>query len=120
MAYVDANVGGAIRIRDLAEVAGLSLSYFHRQFRARFGISPRAYILLRRIRTAQRLLVQTGDSLSQISLACGMSDQPHFARTFRRFVGATPRHWRLAQTRVGAGVPSSVQTHPTVQGPEDV
>jgi AraC-like DNA-binding protein len=33
-------------------------------------------------------------------LTCGMSDQSHFTRSFRRIVGETPSSWR--QTRHGA------------------
>jgi AraC-like DNA-binding protein len=45
-------------------------------------------------------MLATGASLSQIALSCGMSDQSHFTRSFRRIVGETPASWR--QTRHGA------------------
>jgi AraC-like DNA-binding protein len=32
--------------------------------------------------------------LSEIALSCGMSDQSHFTRAFRRIVGETPHSWR--------------------------
>jgi AraC-like DNA-binding protein len=42
-------------------------------------------------------MITTGASLSEIALSCGMSDQSHFTRSFRRIVGETPSSWR--QTR---------------------
>jgi AraC-like DNA-binding protein len=45
-------------------------------------------------------MLTTGASLSEIALSCGMSDQSHFTRSFRRIVGETPSSWR--QTRHGA------------------
>jgi AraC-like DNA-binding protein len=42
-------------------------------------------------------MLTTGASLSEIALSCGMSDQSHFTRSFRRIVGETPSSWR--QTR---------------------
>jgi hypothetical protein len=32
--------------------------------------------------------------LSQVALDCGMCDQPHLSRAFRRIVGTTPAAWR--------------------------
>ena len=59
----------------------------------------RIWIRHRRIELAQGLMLTTGASLSEIALSCGMSDQSHFTRSFRRIVGETPSSWR--QTRDG-------------------
>jgi AraC-like DNA-binding protein len=45
-------------------------------------------------------MLTTRASLSEIALRCGMSDQSHFTRSFRRIVGESPSSWRL--TRHGA------------------
>jgi AraC-like DNA-binding protein len=45
-------------------------------------------------------MLTTGASLSEIALSCGMSDQSHFTRSFRRIVGEAPSAWR--QARYGA------------------
>jgi AraC-like DNA-binding protein len=60
----------------------------------------RIWIRQRRIEFAQGLMLTTGASLSEIALSCGMSDQSHFTRSFRRIVGETPSSWR--ETRHGA------------------
>lgn len=86
-----------IRVHELARLAGLSLSHFCRAFKSTFGASPRAYVLRRRIELAQGLMVTTCESLSSIALRCGMCDQAHFTRSFRRIVGETPRSWRRAR-----------------------
>jgi len=44
-------------------------------------------------------MLTTGASLGEIALSCGMSDQSHFTRSFRRIVGESPSSWR--QTRHG-------------------
>jgi AraC family transcriptional regulator len=43
---------------------------------------------------AQRLMLTTQEPLSQIALACGMADQAHLSKLFRRGVGETPGAWR--------------------------
>jgi AraC family transcriptional regulator len=48
----------------------------------------------RRIRRAQELMLTSRLPLSQVALDCGMCDQAHLCRTFRRFVGINPNAWR--------------------------
>jgi len=99
-AYVDANLSGKIVIRDLAASLDMSVGHFCRAFKRTFGLPARIWIRQRRIELAQGLMLTTGASLSEIALTCGMSDQSHFTRSFRRIVGETPSSWR--QTRHGA------------------
>ena len=95
--YIDSNLSGALFVGALARLAGVSSSGFHRAFRLRFGITPHAYVILKRIELAKNLMLTTHDALSQIALACGMTDQSHFTRTFRRITGQSPRQWRTSR-----------------------
>jgi AraC family transcriptional regulator len=98
-AHIDTNIGGKIAIKDLAASLGLSVGHFCRVFKRTFGMSARIWIRGRRIELAQGLMLTTDASLSQIALSCGMSDQSHFTRSFRRIVGESPSAWR--RTRHG-------------------
>jgi AraC family transcriptional regulator len=99
-AHVDANLAGKIVIKDLAASLQISVGHFCRAFKCTFGVPARTWIRRRRIEVAQGLMLTTGASLSEIALSCGMSDQSHFTRSFRRIVGEPPSSWR--QTRHGA------------------
>jgi transcriptional regulator GlxA family with amidase domain len=79
---------------DLAAQVQLSNAHFFRAFKASFGTTPAAYIMRQRIRLAQSLMVSTSYPLSQVALECGMCDQSHLCRAFRRVVGNTPSQWR--------------------------
>jgi AraC family transcriptional regulator len=96
-AHVDENLGFSITIDHLASIAGLSSSYFCRAFKDSFGDPPHAYIMRRRVERAQTLMLQTREPLSQIALACGLSDQAHLCNLFRRLVGQSPSHWRRSR-----------------------
>jgi AraC family transcriptional regulator len=96
-AHVDANLAGKIVIKDLAASLDLSVGHFCRAFKHTFGMPARIWIRHRRIELAQGLMLTTGASLSEIALSCGMSDQSHFTRSFRRIVGETPSSWRQAR-----------------------
>jgi AraC family transcriptional regulator len=92
--YIEEKLDSTIRAGDLAGLVRLSTSYFFRAFRNTFGETPVAYIMKRRMLRAQELMLKSRVSLSQVALECGMCDQAHFSRTFRRIVGTTPTVWR--------------------------
>jgi AraC family transcriptional regulator len=96
-AHVEANLCRRIHIRELARLLDLSASHFCRAFKCTFGVSPRDYVLRRRIEVAQGLMLTTSESLSSIAFRCGMCDQAHFTRSFHRIVGETPYAWRRAR-----------------------
>jgi AraC family transcriptional regulator len=93
-AYIADNLGSTIRVSDLARIARLSVGHFFRAFRESFGEPPLAHVARRRSQRAQSLMLSSQASLSQIGLDCGMHDQSHFTRVFRRFVGINPGVWR--------------------------
>lgn len=97
IAHIEANLDVPIRSSELAELARLSPCHFSRVFRSSFGCSPIAYVMRRRMEHAQGLMLSTDAPLSQIALDCGLADQAHFSRLFRRFSGETPRAWRRAR-----------------------
>ena len=98
-AHIEENLAETLRNAHLARLIFLSTSQFSRAFSASVGISPAQYILRRRIEFACRLMISTKMSLCQIAIACGLCDQAHFCRTFRRFFSETPRGWRRANAR---------------------
>ena len=92
--YIESNIHSRLRVPDLARFVQLSNSHFSRTFRESFGDTPFAYITRQRIRRAQLTMLSSADTLSQIALDCGMCDQAHFTRVFRRVVGISPSLWR--------------------------
>src|SRR5690606_18166337 len=95
--YIGTNLDKPIKSRDLAALLSLTPCHFSRAFRNSFGDSPLEYVIRRRIERAQGLMLSTDAPLSQIALDCGLADQAHFSRLFRRIVGETPRAWRRAR-----------------------
>ncbi len=99
--HVAANLQGPIFLSTLAEAVQLSTGHFCRAFKASTGETAHAYIVRQRIRRAQLLMRETRDTLSQIAFACGLSDQAHLTRLFRRLVGTTPLAWRRSWQQPG-------------------
>jgi AraC family transcriptional regulator len=42
------------------------------------------------------MMLDSRERLCQIAVACGLADQAHMTRVFRRFIGQTPDTWRRA------------------------
>jgi AraC family transcriptional regulator len=49
----------------------------------------------RRLTRAQDLLARTDLALAEVALTTGFSDQSHFCRRFREFIGLPPRSFRM-------------------------
>ncbi|MGX9964917.1 helix-turn-helix domain-containing protein [Roseomonas sp. F4] len=97
--YIDGHLQDALGIAMLAEIARLSPAHFCRAFKVSFGRTPHGYVLHRRLKYAQRLMLTTDASLAQIALDCGLFDQAHLSRVFRRATGTTPNAWRRQHRR---------------------
>jgi len=93
------NLSGGIRLSQVAEECGLSISHFARSFKASFGVSTHRWLVQRRIERSQDLLIQTRESLSDIAEQAGFADQAAFTRTFHQIVGMSPGRWRRDHQR---------------------
>jgi AraC-like DNA-binding protein len=87
--YVEANFAEDVSLSELAALAALSPFYFARAFEKEVGVPPHAYLEGVRIRKARQFL-EGGSDLASTALAVGYSDQSHFTRRFKRFLGITP------------------------------
>jgi AraC family transcriptional regulator len=92
--YIRRHLQRPIHIDELAAQVTLSVSHFCRAFKETFGETPHACIIRHRLALARKLMLGTLDSLSQIALACGLGDQAHLTKLFKKGVGETPGAWR--------------------------
>ncbi|UXM95942.1 AraC family transcriptional regulator [Bartonella sp. HY329] len=91
--FIENNYDRIIRIEELANICGLSKSYFCTAFKMTTGISPLSFQMQRRIKKAKLLLEREQRPLSDIATTIGFSDQAHFTRVFKKINGTTPKEW---------------------------
>jgi AraC family transcriptional regulator, arabinose operon regulatory protein len=98
--HIERHLDGRLRVPELAAVAGYEKVYFARVFRRAMGIGPAAYILKRKIESAQRLLLETDSTLDEIAARLAFTDAFHLSKTFRRLTGTPPSAFREARRAV--------------------
>lgn len=93
--YIEAYLETTIGLKDLAMLLNLSTHYFCHLFKQSTGIAPYQYVIQQRVSRAKKLLRRKNLSLVDVAQACGFTSQSAFNRTFRKYVGTTPRNYRL-------------------------
>ena len=116
-AYIESNICSKIGVIELAALTQLSIGHFFRAFKVSFGASPLAYVMRQRMMRAQAIMACSEAPLSRIALDCGMCDQAHFSRTFRRIIGVSPNVWRR---EISAGRRAEASSNPQPAPPKPV
>ena len=92
--YIEQNYTKEIRLTTLADLAGMSPSAFSRFFKLHTGRNLSEYIIDQRLGYASRMLVDSTNSVSEISYACGFNNLSNFNRIFKKRKGCSPTEFR--------------------------
>ncbi len=84
----------SLTLAEIAHSVSVHPVYLAQMFHKYFNCTVGAYIRHLRLEFARRELVTSDAPLCQIALAAGFSDQSHFTRTFKRYMGITPAQYR--------------------------
>jgi AraC-like DNA-binding protein len=88
--WIRDNYAEPMRIEDLARLAGMSPSAFHRHFRAVTAMSPLQFQKRIRLQEARSLLVARAGDVSGVGHLVGYDSPTQFNREYRRLFGAPP------------------------------
>lgn len=91
--YIDANFAQPLRLDAICAAAGLSESYLIRAFKRRYGMTPHAYLVNRRVQYSRSQL-RRGRHIAEVAADAGFADQAHLQRVFKRMVAATPAQYQ--------------------------
>jgi AraC family transcriptional regulator len=93
--HIEANLDWTLSLVDLADAARLSPYHFTRLFTGRYGLSPMAYVRVRRLEAAaERLRNGTRIAIIDLAFDCGFDSQEGFTRAFTREFGNSPGRYR--------------------------
>lgn len=80
-----------MRIENLAAIAQMSASAFHRQFRALTSLSPLQYQKQLRLLEARRLMISGAVNVDTAAFEVGYESSSQFSREYARMFGAPPK-----------------------------
>ncbi len=83
-----------ISLKQIADNAGLSETYFSALFKKETGETVSEFIQKSRVREAQSMIQYSEYSLLEIGQYLGFCSQSHFSKTFRKYTGMTPGQYR--------------------------
>jgi AraC-like DNA-binding protein len=88
--WLRSNYDQAASIEELAKLVNMSVTSFHRQFRAVTGMSPLQYQKTLRLQEARRLMLTTMMDAGAAGRRVGYLSASQFSREYSRFFGSAP------------------------------
>lgn len=88
--WIHGNYATAFRVEDLARIAGMSVSAFHRGFHAVTEMSPIQFQKRIRLQEARLLLAGRPCDITGVGLSVGYESPSQFSREYRRMFGTPP------------------------------
>lgn len=88
--WIRANYAEPLSVEDLAEISSMSVSSFHRHFRAVTRTTPVQFQKQLRLQQARSLLSAAPDDVAGAGFAVGYGSPSQFSREYRRMFGLPP------------------------------
>ena len=98
ISYIHQHSATDIPMEQLARIAAMSPTAFHRFFKQSLGCTPGSYLMDLRLSNVAHRLLESTDSVSEIAFASGFNNLSNFNRQFRRRFNCSPRDYRSRMT----------------------
>lgn len=79
---------------EMAQIAGMSYSYFSRYFKSTVGLSYSEYLNAVRIKASEKLLIDSDLSVADIATAVGFSNTSYYIAQFKKQLHMTPKRYK--------------------------
>ena len=86
-------------LEKMASLCGCSVSHFSWVWSKRYGCSPKAELLQKRLDLAEQMLVCSQLSIGEISERCGFQSIYYFSKCFKKNRGLSPRQFAQMQKK---------------------
>lgn len=88
------NLTAELTVRDLADKSNMSRRTFDRHFRHQLGISPKQWLIDRKLDNAKQLLESTSENIEQVALKAGFDNAITLRHHFLKRMSLSPSRYR--------------------------
>jgi len=92
-AFIDKDRLFELTLEDIAKNFHIGTFHLIRLFKKSFDMTPHQYILSQRLNRAKALLLKD-ESIAEVALECGFSDQSHLYKYFKEVFGISPKAYQ--------------------------
>lgn len=92
--YIESEYDKSITLKQLADMAHMSVPHLCLQFKKQFQTSPIAYLIRQRMHQAAYFLQDKNLKISAVACQVGYDDLFYFSKLFKKHFGASPRALR--------------------------
>lgn len=91
--FIDNNLTSKLNLEELSKIANINKYGFAKKFKTSTGMSPMNYILMKKIFSSKKIITKNSE-LTQIAFDYDFSDMAHYSKTFKRFIGVSPKNFQ--------------------------
>lgn len=95
--YINSHFYEPISLSTLSEILSMSVSRLSKTFMSHTGMGIAEYTKFVRISNAEKLLVESDYSITEIAGMCGFNDSNYFSTAFKAVKNISPKEYRKQQ-----------------------
>lgn len=92
--FIDTNIQSNIKLNSIATKLKISVPTLINKFKECYKITPKKYILEKKIKTACVLLLDSNKKINEIASLLCFSDAYNFSHAFKKIIGISPNEYR--------------------------
>ncbi len=91
--YIENEIHSKFNLDELSRMANINKFGFSRKFKILTGMSPMNYILMRKVFSCKNIIDKDSE-LTEIAFQYNFADMAHFSKTFKRYIGISPKAYK--------------------------
>ena len=91
--FIEENIYDKFNLDELSRMANINKYGFVKKFKASTGMTPINYILMKKIFSSKGI-IKSDSELTDIAYQYNFTDMAHFSKTFKRFIGISPKKFQ--------------------------
>lgn len=91
--HIENHISEKFCLDELSKMANINKYGFVKKFKASTGMTPMNYIMMKKIFSCKSL-IDSESELTEIAYQYNFSDLAHFSKTFKRYIGISPKRYQ--------------------------